>query len=489
MRSRRARLRAAVRHAPRSRCSGRRSSRPSVLARVWVGLAGGPHIAVRSLPAVRACRRARARGRRAAAAGGCAQRAARRSARRGRAGVRAAAGHGGRPARAARELRARAAARAACTSWGRGARARGPLRPRAPRRRDARERGADGRRPRRSSCRTAPLAGGGDAQLARRRLRSGGHELHGVREHQPGESLRGVHWPATAHHGRLMVKELDDPAGDELAVVLDAAPRARSAARRTRASSSRSRRRARSWSARTPTRGACGSCSRAATASRRARASAWPRAGCWRARGRAASARRASSWRAWRPSASRWSRPGPAAFVGAGRATPARRRRDRPSSFDPAVPRDAAALAALRAAGCSRASSCGGPSASRAAAERPVPPRALVACAARCSRSPPLTASCTRATCRRPRSRRRGCRARRARRAPALVALRAGRRLGLLALAPAALAAAWLAAGHWPSPGAPLGGLAGQLPTRPRPGCRSCCRSTPTRTRSCARRC
>ena len=66
-----------------------------------------------------------------------------------------------------------------------------------------------------------PIGRGGVAQ-ARQRLRSGGHELHGVREHQPGESLRGVHWPATAHHGRLMVKELDDPAGDELAVVLDA---------------------------------------------------------------------------------------------------------------------------------------------------------------------------------------------------------------------------------------------------------------------------
>jgi uncharacterized protein (DUF58 family) len=66
------------------------------------------------------------------------------------------------------------------------------------------------------------LGSDGDVAFARHGLRSGGHELHGVREHQPGESLRGVHWPATAHRGRLMVKELDDPAGDELAVVLDA---------------------------------------------------------------------------------------------------------------------------------------------------------------------------------------------------------------------------------------------------------------------------
>ena len=66
------------------------------------------------------------------------------------------------------------------------------------------------------------LGGSGEVAFTRNRLRSGGHELHGVREHQPGESLRGVHWPATAHHGRLMVKELDDAAGDDVAIVLDA---------------------------------------------------------------------------------------------------------------------------------------------------------------------------------------------------------------------------------------------------------------------------
>ncbi|MDX6571725.1 MAG: hypothetical protein QOC86_881, partial [Gaiellales bacterium] len=68
----------------------------------------------------------------------------------------------------------------------------------------------------------AALGGSGELMAARQSLRSGGHDLRGVREHQPGEPLRGVHWPATAHRGRLMVKETDDSGGDQLAVVLDA---------------------------------------------------------------------------------------------------------------------------------------------------------------------------------------------------------------------------------------------------------------------------
>jgi uncharacterized protein (DUF58 family) len=51
--------------------------------------------------------------------------------------------------------------------------------------------------------------------------RTAGFELHGVREHQQGESLRRVHWPSTAHAGALMVKELEDPLRDEVNVLLD----------------------------------------------------------------------------------------------------------------------------------------------------------------------------------------------------------------------------------------------------------------------------
>jgi len=48
-----------------------------------------------------------------------------------------------------------------------------------------------------------------------------GFELHSVRDHQQGESLRRVHWPSTARRGSLMVKELEDSPRDEVAVLLD----------------------------------------------------------------------------------------------------------------------------------------------------------------------------------------------------------------------------------------------------------------------------
>ncbi len=47
-----------------------------------------------------------------------------------------------------------------------------------------------------------------------------GYELHGVREHVEGESLRNVHWRSTARRGRLMVKELEDAPSDEVAMLL-----------------------------------------------------------------------------------------------------------------------------------------------------------------------------------------------------------------------------------------------------------------------------
>jgi uncharacterized protein (DUF58 family) len=49
-----------------------------------------------------------------------------------------------------------------------------------------------------------------------------GFDLHSVREHEQGESLRNVHWRSTARRGQLMVKELEDAPRDEVAVVLDA---------------------------------------------------------------------------------------------------------------------------------------------------------------------------------------------------------------------------------------------------------------------------
>src|SRR5205823_14778080 len=62
------------------------------------------------------------------------------------------------------------------------------------------------------------LRHGGRKLLLRRPT---GYDLHSVREHAEGESLRAVHWPSTARRGRLMVKELEDAPRDEIAVLLD----------------------------------------------------------------------------------------------------------------------------------------------------------------------------------------------------------------------------------------------------------------------------
>jgi uncharacterized protein (DUF58 family) len=52
--------------------------------------------------------------------------------------------------------------------------------------------------------------------------RPSGFDLHSVREHQQGESLRRVHWPSTAKRSQLMVKDLEDAPRDEALVLLDA---------------------------------------------------------------------------------------------------------------------------------------------------------------------------------------------------------------------------------------------------------------------------
>ncbi len=56
--------------------------------------------------------------------------------------------------------------------------------------------------------------------------RHSGFDLHSVREHVEGESLRRVHWPSTARRARLMVRELEETPRDETAVLLDTDERA-----------------------------------------------------------------------------------------------------------------------------------------------------------------------------------------------------------------------------------------------------------------------
>ena len=311
------------------------------------------------------------------------------------------------------------------------------------------------------------LGSGRDAALARRRLRSGGHELHGVREHQPGESLRGVHWPATAHRGRLMMKELDDPAADQVAVVLDArvsadvgrAPGSSFELALAAAEALVTQAHADARRVRLVIAGGDGEPAGASEriATRRLLARARP------------SGERPPGELIGRLAAERIEvvTTRPADVVGAVSARRLGVVAIDPSSFDPGLRRDAEALAALRSAGV-RVQELRRPEL-EPTVEDPVAPRrhwlawqALLYVLAAgfgvlhardlqlpALSTPRLAAMALLAT------------------APALIALRWGRRLGLLALAPAALVAAWLAAGSWPSAGSPLGGLAGKLADAP----------------------
>ncbi|ARJ05520.1 hypothetical protein GCM10010988_06130 [Cnuibacter physcomitrellae] len=60
--------------------------------------------------------------------------------------------------------------------------------------------------------------GDGSEQTARRLVGAGEPDVI-ARRYQPGDSVRKVHWPATARHGELMVKQ-DDQRNDQDAVVL-----------------------------------------------------------------------------------------------------------------------------------------------------------------------------------------------------------------------------------------------------------------------------
>ena len=66
---------------------------------------------------------------------------------------------------------------------------------------------------------SGPRAHNGRRLLLRR---PSGFDVHSVREYEEGESLRKVHWKATARRGQLMVKELQDEPRDEVAILLDA---------------------------------------------------------------------------------------------------------------------------------------------------------------------------------------------------------------------------------------------------------------------------
>jgi uncharacterized protein (DUF58 family) len=49
-------------------------------------------------------------------------------------------------------------------------------------------------------------------------------EPRGVRPYRPGDSRRWVHWPATAHSGELMVREMEGPTAEPVVVVVTLPP-------------------------------------------------------------------------------------------------------------------------------------------------------------------------------------------------------------------------------------------------------------------------
>lgn len=48
-----------------------------------------------------------------------------------------------------------------------------------------------------------------------------GDQIRGLREYVPGDPLRLVHWPATARHGQVIVKEREHPNQPRLVIALD----------------------------------------------------------------------------------------------------------------------------------------------------------------------------------------------------------------------------------------------------------------------------
>ena len=51
--------------------------------------------------------------------------------------------------------------------------------------------------------------------------RGGGPDYLSIREYRPGDALRHVHWPSTARHGAVMVREFEEERTRRLAVVVD----------------------------------------------------------------------------------------------------------------------------------------------------------------------------------------------------------------------------------------------------------------------------
>jgi uncharacterized protein (DUF58 family) len=69
-----------------------------------------------------------------------------------------------------------------------------------------------------------PSAADGAARDARLAFGHGDDLVRGVRDYQSGDPIRTVHWPATARHGQLMVRELEAATAPPLTIAVRLGP-------------------------------------------------------------------------------------------------------------------------------------------------------------------------------------------------------------------------------------------------------------------------
>jgi uncharacterized protein (DUF58 family) len=75
--------------------------------------------------------------------------------------------------------------------------------------------------PRRGVSERSLTASNGATGEATAAIGGGGDRVRSLREYLPGDPLRLVHWPATARHGQIVVKELEHPERPHLDVLVD----------------------------------------------------------------------------------------------------------------------------------------------------------------------------------------------------------------------------------------------------------------------------
>jgi uncharacterized protein (DUF58 family) len=66
-----------------------------------------------------------------------------------------------------------------------------------------------------------PMPRSATAPPPRQRFSAGDEDLRGMRPYEPGDSLKTVHWPATARTGTLTIRQFDAPAQPELVIAVD----------------------------------------------------------------------------------------------------------------------------------------------------------------------------------------------------------------------------------------------------------------------------